>query len=54
LHRMVRGPCQLFGSLPLDSTMESLSASLAVGISLYELSVQRAGGRCPPRRPRPG
>ena len=42
---MVREHCQQIVSIPIDSTMESLNASMAVGISLYEISVQRAGGR---------
>ena len=45
LSRMVREHCQQIVSIPIDSTMESLNASMAVGISLYEISVQRAGGR---------
>ena len=45
LSRLVREHCQQIVSIPIDSTMESLNASMAVGISLYEISVQRAGGR---------
>lgn len=45
LSRLVREHCQQIVSIPIDSTMESLNASMAVGISLYEISVQRSGGR---------
>lgn len=45
LSRMVREHCQQIVSIPINSDMESLNASMAVGISLYEISVQRAGGR---------
>lgn len=45
LSRMVREHCQQVVSIPINSEMESLNASMAVGITLYEVSVGRAGGR---------
>lgn len=45
LSRLVREHCQQVVSIPIDSTMESLNASMAVGITLYEISVGRAQGR---------
>ena len=45
LSRLVREHCQQIVSIPIDSSMESLNASMAVGVSLYEISVQRSGGR---------
>ena len=45
LSRMVREHCQQIVSIPIQSEMESLNASMAVGISLYEIAVGRAGGR---------
>lgn len=45
LSRMVREHCQQIVSIPISSEMESLNAAMAVGISLYEISVQRTGGR---------
>lgn len=45
LSRLVREHCQQIVSIPIDSTMESLNASMAVGISLYEISTRRAGAR---------
>ena len=41
--RLVREHCDQIVSIPIDSDMESLNASMAVGISLYEVSRQRAG-----------
>jgi len=43
LSRLVRENCDQIVSIPIDSAMESLNASMAVGISLYEISRQRAG-----------
>lgn len=43
LSRLVREHCDQIVSIPIDSDMESLNASMAVGISLYEVSRQRAG-----------
>jgi len=42
LSRLVRENCDQIVSIPIDSAMESLNASMAVGISLYEISKQRA------------
>ncbi|GAB3543611.1 23S rRNA (guanosine(2251)-2'-O)-methyltransferase RlmB [Arthrobacter tecti] len=44
LSRLVRENCDQIVSIPIDSAMESLNASMAVGISLYEISRQRAAG----------
>jgi 23S rRNA (guanosine2251-2'-O)-methyltransferase len=43
LSRLVREHCDQIVSIPIDSDIESLNASMAVGISLYEVSRQRAG-----------
>ncbi|WFP17211.1 23S rRNA (guanosine(2251)-2'-O)-methyltransferase RlmB [Citricoccus muralis] len=45
LSRLVREHCDQIVSIPIASEMESLNASMAVGISLYEIAVARAGGR---------
>ncbi|ALV47282.1 RNA methyltransferase [Arthrobacter alpinus] len=42
LSRLVRENCDQIVSIPINSAMESLNASMAVGISLYEISRQRA------------
>ncbi|NKX56297.1 23S rRNA (guanosine(2251)-2'-O)-methyltransferase RlmB [Arthrobacter mobilis] len=42
LSRLVRENCDQIVSIPIDSAMESLNASMAVGISLYEVSRKRA------------
>ncbi|MGA7204281.1 MAG: 23S rRNA (guanosine(2251)-2'-O)-methyltransferase RlmB, partial [Specibacter sp.] len=42
LSRLVRENCDQIVSIPINSAMESLNASMAVGISLYEVSKQRA------------
>ena len=42
LSRLVREKCDQIVSIPIDSAMESLNASMAVGISLYEVSRQRS------------
>ncbi|WP_026556874.1 23S rRNA (guanosine(2251)-2'-O)-methyltransferase RlmB [Arthrobacter sp. 35W] len=44
LSRLVRENCDQIVSIPIDSAMESLNASMAVGISLYEISKQRTAG----------
>ncbi|WP_125616120.1 23S rRNA (guanosine(2251)-2'-O)-methyltransferase RlmB [Specibacter cremeus] len=44
LSRLVRENCDQIVSIPIDSAMESLNASMAVGISLYEISKLRAAG----------
>lgn len=43
LSRLVRENCDQIVSIPIDSAMESLNASMAVGITLYEVSRQRSG-----------
>lgn len=45
LSRLVREHCDQIISIPIASDMESLNASMAVGISLYEIAVARSGGR---------
>ncbi|QCU78811.1 23S rRNA (guanosine(2251)-2'-O)-methyltransferase RlmB [Citricoccus sp. SGAir0253] len=45
LSRLVREHCDQVVSIPIASDMESLNASMAVGISLYEIAVQRSGDR---------
>lgn len=45
LSRLVRENCDQIVSIPIASEMESLNASMAVGISLYEIAVQRGAGR---------
>lgn len=42
LSRLVRETCDAIVSIPIDSAMESLNASMAVGISLYEVSRRRS------------
>lgn len=42
LSRLVREHCDAIVSIPINSAMESLNASMAVGISLYEVSRLRA------------
>ncbi len=42
LSRLVRENCDAIVSIPINSAMESLNASMAVGISLYEVSRLRA------------
>lgn len=42
LSRLVREHCDAIVSIPIDSAMESLNASMAVGIALYEISRRRA------------
>ncbi|MCZ2404149.1 23S rRNA (guanosine(2251)-2'-O)-methyltransferase RlmB [Paenarthrobacter sp. Z7-10] len=42
LSRLVRENCDQIVSIPIDSAMESLNASMAVGITLYEVSKQRS------------
>ena len=41
LSRLVTETCDAIVSIPIDSAMESLNASMAVGISLYEVSRRR-------------
>jgi 23S rRNA (guanosine2251-2'-O)-methyltransferase len=41
LSRLVRETCDQIVSIPIDSAMESLNASMAVGITLYEVSRRR-------------
>ncbi|MCB4209136.1 23S rRNA (guanosine(2251)-2'-O)-methyltransferase RlmB [Arthrobacter sp. UM1] len=42
LSRLVRENCDQIVSIPIDGEMESLNASMAVGISLYEVARQRS------------
>lgn len=42
LSRLVTENCDQICSIPIDSTMESLNASMAVGIALYAVSQKRA------------
>lgn len=42
LSRLVTEHCDAIVSIPIDSAMESLNASMAVGITLYEISRRRA------------
>lgn len=42
LSRLVRETCDQIVSIPIESAMESLNASMAVGITLYEVSRLRA------------
>lgn len=42
LSRLTREKCDAIVSIPIDSAMESLNASMAVGISLYEIAKGRA------------
>jgi len=42
LSRLVRETCDMVVSIPLDPRTESLNASVACGIALYEISRQRA------------
>lgn len=42
LSRLVRETCDQIVSIPIDSAMESLNASMAVGITLYEISRRRS------------
>lgn len=41
LSRLVRESCDSIVSIPISSAMESLNASMAVGITLYEIARQR-------------
>ena len=43
LSRLVSETCDQIVSIPIDSQMESLNASMAVGISLYEVGRRRRG-----------
>jgi 23S rRNA (guanosine2251-2'-O)-methyltransferase len=45
LSRLVRETCDAIVSIPIAATTESLNASMAVGISLYEVSTLRQGVR---------
>ena len=42
LSRLVAENCDQIVSIPIDSAMESLNASMAVGITLYEVARRRA------------
>ena len=43
LSRLVTEHCDAIVSIPIESAMESLNASMAVGITLYEIARRRAG-----------
>ncbi|ROZ62025.1 23S rRNA (guanosine(2251)-2'-O)-methyltransferase RlmB [Kocuria soli] len=43
LSRLITENCDQIVSIPIDSAMESLNASMAVGITLYEIARRRAG-----------
>ena len=43
LSRLVRENCDQIVSIPISSATESLNASMAVGISLYEIAALRSG-----------
>lgn len=45
LSRLVRETCDAIVSIPITATTESLNASMAVGISLYEIATLRRGVR---------
>lgn len=45
LSRLVRQSCDLVASIELAGGMESLNASVAAGIALYDVARRRAGGR---------
>ncbi|MBE1515268.1 23S rRNA (guanosine(2251)-2'-O)-methyltransferase RlmB [Nesterenkonia halotolerans] len=45
LSRLVRETCDQIVSIPITSATESLNASMAVGISLYEIAMRRQGAR---------
>lgn len=49
LSRLVRENCDQIVSIPISSSTESLNASMAVGISLYEIATLRSGGGRPHR-----
>lgn len=50
LSRLVRENCDQIVSIPISSAAESLNASMAVGISLYEIATLRRGGAGRPSR----
>lgn len=45
LSRLVRETCDQIVSIPITSATESLNASMAVGISLYEIAMRRQGAQ---------
>ncbi len=45
LSRLIRETCDAIVSIPIAASTESLNASMAVGISLYEVSTLRQGAR---------
>lgn len=45
ISRLVSENCDQIVSIPIDSAMESLNASMAVGIALYEIARKRVAGR---------
>ena len=47
MSRLVKGKCDFIVGLPMAGAVESLNASVAVGIVLYEAVRQRTGGVVP-------
>ncbi|MDU7135052.1 MAG: TrmH family RNA methyltransferase [Enterobacteriaceae bacterium] len=45
MSRLVRDTCDQIVSIPISSTVESLNASVATGIALYEVAATRADAR---------
>lgn len=45
LSRLVAETCDTIASIPISAETESLNASMAVGISLYEIATLRQGAR---------
>lgn len=45
LSRLVRETCDQIVSIPISAAAESLNASMAVGIALYEVAMRRSGDR---------
>jgi 23S rRNA (guanosine2251-2'-O)-methyltransferase len=45
LSRLVRETCDQVVSIPMSSTVESLNAGVAAGVTLYEIARQRAAAR---------
>jgi 23S rRNA (guanosine2251-2'-O)-methyltransferase len=41
ISRLVSETCDQIVSIPIDSAMESLNASMAVGIALYDIALKR-------------
>jgi 23S rRNA (guanosine2251-2'-O)-methyltransferase len=50
MSRLVKEKCDFIVRLPMAGAVESLNASVAVGIVLYEAVRQRSGGNVPGQR----